>query len=88
MSGQDQNSFPPKLLGQKRIEGPHFAMDKQLVLNQENIMDNGGLKDFTSLHQVEDSQVRLSHPDILKRKTLFKKHTPYTVSFNLSDPIF
>ena len=36
-----------------------------------------------SLQEEDDSLVRLSNPKFLKRKTLFKQQTPYTVIYNL-----
>jgi len=70
-----------KIVGHKRVEAPshNFLVDS-------NVEEEEGGQNLLAAEistGVLDSQVRLSFPDILKRKSLFRKYTPYTVTFRL-----
>jgi hypothetical protein len=68
---------PMKIVGQKRVEAPTHNL-----LGDSNVEEEEGGQNLVPAEistGILDSQVRLSFPDILKRKSLFKKYTPYTV---------
>ena len=72
---------PIKIVGQKRVEAPTHNL-----LVDSNVEEEEGGENLLAAEistGVLDSQVRLSFPDILKRKSLFKKYTPYTVITNI-----
>jgi len=62
---EEDKTTPPKLLGQKRAP-------------TNNSLSESMLEPDADFHN--DAQVKLSDPDLLKRKTLFAKYTPYTVT--------
>lgn len=67
-----------KIVGHKRVEAP-----TQNLLLDSNVEEEEGGQNLLAAEistGVLDSQVRLSFPDILKRKSLFRKYTPYTVT--------
>lgn len=70
-----------KIVGHKRIEAPTHNLLVESAVEEEEGGQNLVAAEIST--GILDSQIRLSFPDILKRKSLFKKYTPYTVTITI-----
>ncbi len=75
-STQPKIDSPMKIVGHKRIDAPSHNLMVDAAGDEE---EPGELLSAEISSGILDSQIKLSYPDILKRKNLFKKYTPYTV---------
>jgi hypothetical protein len=64
-----------KLVGQKRVEAPQLI--SEAVMQEED----AGVLAAEIVTGLKDCEIRLSSSELIKRKTLFKTYTPFTVRF-------
>ena len=77
---EEQKSSPLKLVGQKRVEAPQVLVQDKLQKNSQQLDEsNEGILAADLATGINDGDVKLHSPEILNRKTLFKKYTPFTL---------
>jgi hypothetical protein len=68
-------------VGNKRVEAPttNSQLHQNLSMSHSVDEEEAGILAAELATGIPDSEVRLSYPDLLKRKSLFKKYTPFTL---------
>jgi hypothetical protein len=78
----NQNVSPMKIVGQKRVEAPSVLSQEILTPLKDSLMPSSVERNLDhEMPLLDDSRsIKISDPMLLKRKELFSKYTPYTVS--------